>query len=512
MSSNSKKKGVIDPGGRKGFALVTAILAIMILMALGFLAISVTTGDLKITSRVVGEKKALSAAETGIHRLMQNFDPENMAAAQVTNEQVNAMADPDIALYDQFRRPSRFGAGCASPEGLLDRRRPAMGTAALCGQRDGCQYELQQLGNDRRGDGIRSHRNHHDVEIEEGIMSAKIRIMVALLVGLCLWGGTSRADETALFTTSTAPDALIVLDLSGSMAWNPPGDDLPYGSTESCYADTANCSGTGCTGGFCSSSKSGLTYYARASCGTPDTLNCVGANCSNGFCTSSKGATTVYAASSCSTPDTTNCRGTGCGRTDGFCNSPISSSTYYAHSSCSTPDTSECRYSETWSDCRDGFCASPHSSSRRSCTFACTTAPCNTQCTTASCSVSCTSGGCTNNCSRLAIAKRSVFNILDDNNDNTINSTDETSLGVRLGYMRFKNCNDDERGGNSYTAGCNMLIKTIGSSYSSINTAVSAESASGGTPSCQPSMKRSCTLTSTRRRTTPRTAARSSSS
>jgi hypothetical protein len=74
MSSNSKKKGIIYQRGGQGFALVTAILAMMILMALGFLAISVTTGDLKITPRVVGEKKALIAAETGIHRLMQNFD------------------------------------------------------------------------------------------------------------------------------------------------------------------------------------------------------------------------------------------------------------------------------------------------------------------------------------------------------------------------------------------------------------------------------------------------------
>jgi Tfp pilus assembly protein PilX len=92
MSSNSKKKGVICRG-RQGFALVTAILAIMILMALGFLALSVTTGDLKITGRVVGEKKALSAAETGIHRLMQNFNPTTGGGAE-TNVQVNASADP----------------------------------------------------------------------------------------------------------------------------------------------------------------------------------------------------------------------------------------------------------------------------------------------------------------------------------------------------------------------------------------------------------------------------------
>jgi Tfp pilus assembly protein PilX len=89
-----KRREFICSGDRRGFALITAMLAIMILMALGFLAISVTTGDLKITSRVVGEKKALSAAETGIHRLIQNFDPANMAGAQVTNAQVNSAADP----------------------------------------------------------------------------------------------------------------------------------------------------------------------------------------------------------------------------------------------------------------------------------------------------------------------------------------------------------------------------------------------------------------------------------
>ena len=91
---STEQKGVIRSGGRKGFALVTALLAIMILVALGFLALSVTTGDLKITARVVGEKKALSAAETGINRLIQNFDPGNMTGAQVSNAQVDAAADP----------------------------------------------------------------------------------------------------------------------------------------------------------------------------------------------------------------------------------------------------------------------------------------------------------------------------------------------------------------------------------------------------------------------------------
>ncbi len=81
-------------GSQRGFALVTAILAIMILMALGYLVISISSGDLKISSRVVGEKKALSAAETGIHRMMQNFDPANAAAVHATGVQVDAGADP----------------------------------------------------------------------------------------------------------------------------------------------------------------------------------------------------------------------------------------------------------------------------------------------------------------------------------------------------------------------------------------------------------------------------------
>ncbi len=52
-----------------------------------------------------------------------------------------------------------------------------------------------------------------------------------------------------------APDALILLDLSGSMAWNPAGDDKPYGNSLSCTADTTHCTGSGCSGGFCGSSK-----------------------------------------------------------------------------------------------------------------------------------------------------------------------------------------------------------------------------------------------------------------
>ncbi len=96
MLSTIKTRRVQHPDkNRAGFALVTAILAVMILMALGYLALSVTTGDLRISSRLVGEKKALSATETGIHRLMQDFDPATMLTDKVgVVNQVDAATDP----------------------------------------------------------------------------------------------------------------------------------------------------------------------------------------------------------------------------------------------------------------------------------------------------------------------------------------------------------------------------------------------------------------------------------
>jgi Tfp pilus assembly protein PilX len=60
-----------------GFALIAALLAIWILTALGMLVFSVTTQDVRVSSRTVGERKAFSAAESGLHWLTQNFDPLN---------------------------------------------------------------------------------------------------------------------------------------------------------------------------------------------------------------------------------------------------------------------------------------------------------------------------------------------------------------------------------------------------------------------------------------------------
>jgi hypothetical protein len=60
-----------------GFALIAAIMACLILLALGMLVISLSTQDIRVSMKIVGEKRALAAADTGINSLSQTFDPQN---------------------------------------------------------------------------------------------------------------------------------------------------------------------------------------------------------------------------------------------------------------------------------------------------------------------------------------------------------------------------------------------------------------------------------------------------
>ncbi|NWG04884.1 MAG: hypothetical protein HXY44_18675, partial [Syntrophaceae bacterium] len=83
------------------------------------------------------------------------------------------------------------------------------------------------------------------------------------------------------------------------------------------------------------------------------------------------------------------------------------------------------------------------------------------------------------NCSRLGIAKRVIFDILDNTDNGVIDSQDEASLGVRFGYMRFFGCGGDT--GTDYNSGCNTKIKDFNTAYQQINNAVQIENASGGT-------------------------------
>jgi hypothetical protein len=63
-----------------GFALVAALIASLLLLAMGMLVIQLSTQDLKSGAATVGGKKALAAVDTGIHMLFKTYDP----AATVT--------------------------------------------------------------------------------------------------------------------------------------------------------------------------------------------------------------------------------------------------------------------------------------------------------------------------------------------------------------------------------------------------------------------------------------------
>lgn len=98
LHSSKNNQGYRFPGlsapPEGGFALIAAILACMVLLALGMVVINLSTQDIRVSARVVGDKKALSAVEYGIHTVTQGFDPTNPAASNVANVQVDAANDP----------------------------------------------------------------------------------------------------------------------------------------------------------------------------------------------------------------------------------------------------------------------------------------------------------------------------------------------------------------------------------------------------------------------------------
>jgi Tfp pilus assembly protein PilX len=81
-------------GSAEGFALIASLLTVFILTAMGLLVFTVTTQDLRMSSRSVGEKKAFAAAETGLHLMMQVFNPDNLPALQVSLVPIDSTNDP----------------------------------------------------------------------------------------------------------------------------------------------------------------------------------------------------------------------------------------------------------------------------------------------------------------------------------------------------------------------------------------------------------------------------------
>jgi len=79
---------------QRGIALVVALLANVILLAVGVLAIHLSTKDIRASFAVLGDKKAFAACEAGVHALAANFDPGTIAQQPQTSV-VNSAVDPN---------------------------------------------------------------------------------------------------------------------------------------------------------------------------------------------------------------------------------------------------------------------------------------------------------------------------------------------------------------------------------------------------------------------------------
>jgi hypothetical protein len=75
----------------EGFVFLLALMGIFVLVAIGFLALSTISEELMISSRLVGERKAYSAAETGVYAVCAND-----TFANITKTAVDPVNDPTV--------------------------------------------------------------------------------------------------------------------------------------------------------------------------------------------------------------------------------------------------------------------------------------------------------------------------------------------------------------------------------------------------------------------------------
>ena len=86
-------------GGEQGFALVAAIIACLILLAIGMLIINLSTKDLRSSSVSVGYSKSLAAVESGAHRLVQDFSPLSSTWTTTNNYTTNCTATSPTYIW-----------------------------------------------------------------------------------------------------------------------------------------------------------------------------------------------------------------------------------------------------------------------------------------------------------------------------------------------------------------------------------------------------------------------------
>ncbi len=97
------------------------------------------------------------------------------------------------------------------------------------------------------------------------VLAVIINVVIAVFSSVNAGADTPAGDEQETLV-NYLPDALIVLDLSGSMAQNPAGTAYPYGADTSCVGNTT----------LCNNPTDTTFVYSHDSTCTPDTVNCHG--------------------------------------------------------------------------------------------------------------------------------------------------------------------------------------------------------------------------------------------
>jgi Tfp pilus tip-associated adhesin PilY1 len=236
-------------------------------------------------------------------------------------------------------------------------------------------------------------------------MPKRIYLMIICVMFVVLGTMGAQAADEDLWTITNPPDVLIVLDLSGSMDWPPQGDKATHYVQGTCDID----------GPFYLSSGPG---HERPCAYGDDPMN-----------------HDMYI------PANQNC-GT---YTGGFY--PVRDSTNAK--ACSRGSASNSRYGNTRPSYSDVTCSGPfYKTSRTGYETLCIRNYGNANPVWSS--TSCgqpfylsSAAGHDVRCKRIDIAKNAIFSILNDHNDdglNQINDADVTSLGIRIGLMKFYNC------------------------------------------------------------------------
>jgi phosphate/sulfate permease len=105
----------------KGFALVLALIACLILFALGALVINMSIGDILTSSQILGNKRAVLAAEKGVNRLLQNFNADNVPTGEQTTLAADLAVDPHSTYTISVPDNTGFRSmtGYTSPWGMV---------------------------------------------------------------------------------------------------------------------------------------------------------------------------------------------------------------------------------------------------------------------------------------------------------------------------------------------------------------------------------------------------------